>query len=107
MTTTGLLRNLSLVFSFSALIACGSDGGGPPAPLNESAISPPADGPGTILEVAQSAGNFETLLTALEAAGLDTWMTPTASSRFLHPLTRPLRLCLMVRWIACSPTLSN
>ena len=71
MTTTGLLRTLSLVFSFSALIACGSDGGGPPAPLNESAISPPTDGPGTILEVAQSAGDFETLLTAVEAAGLE------------------------------------
>ena len=41
MTTTGLLRNLSLVFSFSALIACGSDGGSSPAPLNETASSPP------------------------------------------------------------------
>ena len=71
MTTTGLLRTLSLVFSFSALIACGSDGGGPPAPLNESAGSPPSDGPGTILEVAQSAGDFETLLAAVEAAGLE------------------------------------
>ena len=71
MTTTGLLRNLSLVFSFSALIACGSDGGTSPAPLNESASSPPLDGPGTILEVAQSAGNFETLLTAVDAAGLE------------------------------------
>ena len=71
MTTTGLLRTLSLVFSFSALIACGSDGGGPPAPLNESAESPPSDGPGTILEVAQSAGDFETLLAAAEAAGLE------------------------------------
>ena len=59
MTTTGLLRTLSLVFSFSALIACGSDGGISPAPLNESASSPPSDGPGTILEVAQSAGNFK------------------------------------------------
>ena len=71
MTTTGLLRNLSLVFSFSALIACGNDGGVSSAPLNESSSSPPADGPGTILEVAQSAGNFETLLTAVEAAGLE------------------------------------
>ena len=71
MTTTGLLRNLSLVFSFSALIACGGDGGSSPAPLNETASSPPSDGPGTILEVAQSAGNFETLLTAVEAAGLE------------------------------------
>ena len=71
MTTTGLLRNLSLVFSLSALIACGSDGGISPAPLNESASSPPSDGPSTILEVAQSTGNFETLLTAVDAAGLE------------------------------------
>ena len=71
MTTTDLLRNLSLVFTFSALIACGSDGGGSVAPLNEPAGSSPADGPGSILEVAQSAGNFETLLTAVEAAGLE------------------------------------
>ena len=71
MTTPGLLRNLSLVFSFSALIACGGDGGSSPAPLNETASSPPANGPGTILEVAQSVGNFETLLTAVEAAGLE------------------------------------
>jgi uncharacterized surface protein with fasciclin (FAS1) repeats len=81
MTTTDLLRNLSLVFTFSALIACGSDGGDSAAPLSEPAGSSPADGPGSILEVAQSAGNFETLLTAVEAAGLESTLAD-ANSEF-------------------------
>ena len=71
MTTTGLLRSVFFVFSLSALVACDSDN-------NDSTTAPeapnagtPEDSPGNIVEIAQESGSFETLITALEAAGLD------------------------------------
>ncbi len=71
MTTTGLLRSFFFVFFFGALVACdSSDNDSAPTPETPSAGSPD-DTPGTIVEIAQENGNFETLVTALEAAGLD------------------------------------
>ena len=71
MTTTGLLRSFFFVFSLGALVACdSSDNNNAATPETPSAGSPD-DTPGTIVEIAQENGNFETLVTALEAAGLD------------------------------------
>ena len=70
MIITGLLRKLFFVFSFTALVACGENGTGPAA-LDQLDADTPSEGPGTILEVAQGAGSFETLITAIEAAGLE------------------------------------
>ena len=71
MTTTGLLRSFFFVFSLGALVACdSSDNSNAATPETPSAGSPD-DTPGTIVEIAQENGNFETLVTALEAAGLD------------------------------------
>ena len=71
MTTTGLIRSFFFIFSLSALVACdSSNNNGASAPDTPSAGSP-GDSPGNIVEIAQSNGNFETLITALEAAGLD------------------------------------
>ena len=71
MTTTGLLRSFFFVFSLGALVACdSSDSNNAATPETPSAGSPD-DTPGTIVEIAQENGNFETLVTALEAAGLD------------------------------------
>jgi uncharacterized surface protein with fasciclin (FAS1) repeats len=54
-----------------ALVACdSSDNNNASTPETPSAGSPD-DTPGTIVEIAQENGNFETLVTALEAAGLD------------------------------------
>ena len=71
MTTTGLLRSFFFVFSLGALVACdSSDNNNAATPETPSAGSPD-DTPVTIVEIAQENGNFETLVTALEAAGLD------------------------------------
>jgi transforming growth factor-beta-induced protein len=71
MTTTGLFRSFFFVFSLGALVACdSSDNNNASTPETPSAGSPD-DTPGTIVEIAQENGNFETLVTALEAAGLD------------------------------------
>ena len=71
MTTTGLLRSFFFVLSLGALVACdSSDNNNAATPETPSAGSPD-DTPGTIVEIAQENGNFETLVTALEAAGLD------------------------------------
>jgi len=71
MTTTGLFRSFFFVFSLGALVACdSSDHNNAATPETPSAGSPD-DTPGTIVEIAQENGNFETLVTALEAAGLD------------------------------------
>ena len=71
MTTTGLLRSFFFVFSLGALVACdSSDNNNAATPETPSAGSPD-DTPGTIVEIAQENGKFETLVTALEAAGLD------------------------------------
>ena len=71
MITTGSLRSFLFVFSLTALVACdSSDNDSASNPETPSAGSPD-ETPGTIVEIAQENGNFETLVTALEAAGLD------------------------------------
>ena len=72
MKTTVFLRSLVFLFTFGALVACDSDNNSssPPAP-EEPAAEPPAPELGSIVDVARDAGSFSTLLTALEAAGLD------------------------------------
>jgi uncharacterized surface protein with fasciclin (FAS1) repeats len=66
------LRSFFFLFAFGALVACDSDNNSssPPAP-EEPVADPPAPELGSIVDVARDAGSFSTLLTALEAAGLD------------------------------------
>ena len=71
MKTTGLLRSFAFLFCLGALAACdSSDNSTSPAPETPSAGTPD-DSPGTLLDVARDSGSFDTLVTALEAAGLD------------------------------------
>ena len=71
MNTTLFLRSLILLFTFGALVACDSDNNNSsPAPEAPVAEPPPPE-LGSIVDVARDAGSFSTLLTALEAAGLD------------------------------------
>ena len=72
MNTTVFLRSFVFLFTFGALVACDSDNNSssPPAP-EEPVAEPPAPELGSIVDVARDAGSFSTLLTALEAAGLD------------------------------------
>ena len=72
MNTTVFLRSFVFLFTFGALVACDSDNNSssPPAP-EEPVAEPPAPELGSIVDVARDAGSFTTLLTALEAAGLD------------------------------------
>ena len=62
---------VTFLFTFGALVACDSDNNSSlPAP-EEPIAEPPAPELGSIVDVAREAGSFSTLLTALEAAGLD------------------------------------
>ena len=71
MNTTLLLRSLVFVFTCGALVACDNDNNNSsPAPEAPVAEPPPPE-LGSIVDVARDAGSFSTLLTALEAAGLD------------------------------------
>ena len=72
MNTLVFLRSIVFLFAFGALVACDSDNNSssPPAP-EEPVAEPPAPELGSIVDVARDAGSFSTLLTALEAAGLD------------------------------------
>jgi len=80
MNTAVLLRSLVFLFTFGALVACDSDNNSssPPAP-EEPTAEPPAPELGSIVDVARDAGSFSTLLTALEAAGLDATLADTDS----------------------------
>ena len=91
MKTTGLLRSFAFLFCLGALAACdSSDNSTSPAPETPSAGTPD-DSPGTLLDVARDSGSFDTLVTALEAAGLDaTLADESANSRFLRQLTMRL-----------------
>ena len=72
MNTTVFLRSLVFLFSFGALVACDSDNNSSSQPAPEEPVAePPAPELGSIVDVARDAGSFSTLLTALEAAGLD------------------------------------
>lgn len=71
MNTSGLLRSFAFIFCVGALGACdSSDNSASPSPETPS-TGTPDDSPGTLLEVARDSGSFDTLVTALEAAGLD------------------------------------
>ena len=72
MNTLVFLRSFVFLFAFGALVVCDSDNNSssPPAP-EEPVADPPAPELGSIVDVARDAGSFSTLLTALEAAGLD------------------------------------
>ena len=72
MNTTVFLRSFVFLFTFGALVACDSDSNSSSSPAPEDpAAEPPAPELGSIVDVARDAGSFSTLLTALEAAGLD------------------------------------
>ena len=72
MNTTVFLRSLVFLFTFGALVACDSDNNNSSQPAPEEPVAePPAPELGSIVDVARDAGSFSTLLTALEAAGLD------------------------------------
>ena len=72
MTTTVFLRSFVFLFTFGALVACDSDNNSSSQPAPEEPVAePPAPQLGSIVDVARDAGSFSTLLTALEAAGLD------------------------------------
>ena len=71
MNTTVFLRSLVFLFTFGALVACDSDNNSASPPPPEEPAADPAPELGSIVDVARDAGSFSTLLTALEAAGLD------------------------------------
>ena len=72
MNTAVFLRSLAFLFIFGALVACDSDNNNSSQPAPEEPVAePPAPELGSIVDVARDAGSFSTLLTALEAAGLD------------------------------------
>ena len=71
MKTTVCLRSLVFLFTFGALVACDSDNNNTSTPPVEEPVADPAPELGSIVDVARDAGSFLTLLTALEAAGLD------------------------------------
>ena len=72
MNSNVFLRSLVFLFTFGALVACDSDNNSSSQPAPEEPIAePPAPELGSIVDVARDAGSFSTLLTALEAAGLD------------------------------------
>ena len=70
MNISVFLRSLGFLLAFGTLVACDSDNTPPPPPEEPVAESPPPE-LGTIVDIARDAGSFSTLLTALEAAGLD------------------------------------
>ena len=63
-------RILAAIFLSGALTACDSNSNNSSSPP-ETPPDPPESTLGSIVEVAREAGNFTTLITALEAAGLD------------------------------------
>ena len=71
MNTTVFLRSLAFLFTFGALVACDSNNNSSQPAPEEPVAEPPAPELGSIVDVARDAGSFSTLLTALEAAGLD------------------------------------
>ena len=72
MNTAVFLRPLVFLFTFSALVACDSNNSSSPSAAPEDpAANAPAPELGSIVDVARDTGSFSTLLTALEAAGLD------------------------------------
>jgi len=71
MNTTVFLRPFVFLFTFGALVACDSDNNSSLPGPEEPVAEPPAPELGSIVDVAREAGSFSTLLTALEAAGLD------------------------------------
>jgi uncharacterized surface protein with fasciclin (FAS1) repeats len=75
MNTTVFLRPFVFLFTFGALVACDSDNNPSLPTPEEPAAEPPAPELGSIVDVARDAGSFSTLLTALEAAGLDATLT--------------------------------
>ena len=71
MNTTVFLRSFVFLFTFGALVACDSDNNSASPPPPEEPAADPAPELDSIVDVARDAGSFSTLLTALEAAGLD------------------------------------
>ena len=71
MNTTVFLRPFVFLFTFGALVACDSDNNSSLPGPEEPVAEPPAPELGSIVDVARETGSFSTLLTALEAAGLD------------------------------------
>lgn len=72
MNTAVFLRPLVFLFTFGALVACDSNNSSSPSAAPEDpAANAPAPELGSIVDVARDTGSFSTLLTALEAAGLD------------------------------------
>lgn len=64
-----LRRYAALLFLMLGLVACNDSNNLNAPPVPE--LPPAADGPGSIVEVAIEAGDFSTLVAALEATGLD------------------------------------
>ena len=79
MNTTVFLRSLAFLLTFGALVACDSDNNSASPPPPEEPAADPAPDLGSIVDVARDAGNFSTLLTALEAAGLDATLADEGS----------------------------
>ena len=65
------------------------------------AIPAQADAPGTIVEVASSAGTFKTLVAAVKAAGLAGTLSGAGPTPFLRPPTRRSPSCPPARSTAC------
>ena len=72
MNTAVFFRPLVFLFTLGALVACDSNNSSSPSAAPEDpAANAPAPELGSIVDVARDAGSFSTLLTALEASGLD------------------------------------
>ena len=71
MRTTPITRLLALLFAgVLVLAACGDDDDTADAPADDTAEASGEEGPGTIVDVAVAAGDFTTLVSAVEAADL-------------------------------------
>jgi uncharacterized surface protein with fasciclin (FAS1) repeats len=62
------------------LAACSDSNNPPTSPDRTGDAAPPPQGPGSIVEVAQEAGDFTTLVAALQATGLDATLADEAQT---------------------------
>jgi transforming growth factor-beta-induced protein len=80
-TLSNLLRVLAALLMTSLLAACDSDDDNrDPEPVTEQAPPAADPGPGTIVEVASGSDDFETLVAALQATGLDSTLADEAAT---------------------------
>jgi uncharacterized surface protein with fasciclin (FAS1) repeats len=80
-TLSNVLRIFAALLFTSLLAACDSDDDNQaPEPVTEEAPPAADPGPGTIVEIASGSEDFETLVAALQATGLDSTLADEAAT---------------------------